>query len=1750
MAGGVMPSRVILSAIVWALFQLFGLYGVDNALAAVSNPIDQYCVTPQFITGYIPPQILINMGKDHKFYYPAYNDASDIVGDGKLATTYLHSFDYYGYFDPHKCYSYASGVFVPYGITSDKYCSSINCVNSSGQTTDCSGKSSGNFLNWVAMSRSDVVKMVLYGGYRTSDNNGSNYAELSGENIPQDGHIWGKEYLGADADKLFTGGVANKRALFCVNGTGSISQLKVLPDVTAVSGVTVPDGLRAWHWINVNGNTDICSDTKIDLNGDGVAETATLSSKTNYNVTVRVCDPAAGFNYSGDWEKKHCKNYSTASPQDPNGPWRPVGLLQLYGVSDNTSKICSKDLLTSCTNDNGCTGKGQCLNPSDMFFGLIAGSYTHPKDGGYVRKDIYSINEEVNTQGILQTSASSGKGLLIKSIEELRCPTTYPLITHLGNPMGEIMYEGLRYWSGRGTPTTAFVSGISNGASGDSGYYASQPSWDTPASLYPACSLPFNLVISDVYNSYDHDQIPGSAFASVSGDLTGFNAKDLADKIWANEKLGTPLVVGESGTVTGANTDGTCGGKTVTGLGSVKGICPAEGNLSGTYYPAAVALYGHNLMKSKMGTPNVLSYVVAFNSNVPEIKVFTNSGKSVLVAPYGKSVSTLSWTGGSWNCTKQNTNFTIANVTTAAGSTTQNLQFVPQDSSSNCPNLAQVSFYVLETEYDSANNLKYIKFRTATDDLGGGDFDLDMLTEYTVCAQGATNASCPGLTGDQIWVKTERIYSSAGNPAALGFTITGAGGDSGTYLIVQHTASPPSGTSWSQNPLPSTSSSMTFVAAGSATLPKPPLWYAAKYGGFRDFDGDGLPYTDSTCSLPLSSPSRNAKCNEWSSKVPGVPDTYFEVSNPTQMEQRLREALDAIMARVSSGTAASLLSNSEGSGANMLQAVFYPKRKFYNETQTTWIGEIQNMWYYIDPFIGNSTVREDTDYSGGSHSLDLKNDLITQYVFDGSQTMAWLYKDSKGNGQTDNPQPSGYPLVKSYDDVKSIWKGGQLLWERDLSSKPRRIFTSTNGINLVNFSSLAATDATVQKLLQAASATEAATTINYTVGNSPEPAGTRSRTIDWKKSDGTAMTSVWRLGDVITSTPRIQSTVRLNAYGIDAPTGYGDSTYTDFTNSTSYKNRGMVYFGANDGMLHALKLGILDVTPRGSIKGTLSGANLGQEEWAYIPRQVLPYLKYYSDPSYNHIYTVDGVPQVVDVSYTSTGCSDNYWNCSKSINSWASVLIGSMGQGGASRVSSSTCTDCVKTPTVDPAATSNGMGYSSYFALDVTNQYYDATDNLVGYPQLLWEFSHPKMGFATSGVAVVRINSKFDAAGARKNGRWVGVIASGPTGPIDTTTHQFKGRSDQNLYLFVIDLQNGALLSKDSSGNPGPIDTGIPLAFAGPITNGVIDTHRWNAQTPGKGNYQDDALYIGYTKADPASTSTDRWTLGGVLRMVIPQDTDPDNLDVSKWKISKVIDNIGPVTTGVAKLQDRKNGNLWLYFGTGRYFFPNDENADIQRLYGVKDMCYKATVVRPSSCNASKISTQNDIDDCLCAASGVSTLLPPTGVPVLDSSYLTNQSGNSISDALSSSGSSGWYVNLAGAAGDFGAERSITAPVALTNGCVMFTTFLPTANVCGYGGNSYLWMMKYDTGYTAMDSCMQATALIQVSTGSFEQKKLQDTFNKPIVPKGQPLPVDTNGNAFRKSSVPMVGKPPGEAPPIITKSNLKPVKKIIHMQER
>lgn len=869
----------------------------------------------------------------------------------------------------------------------------------------------------------------------------------------------------------------------------------------------------------------------------------------------------------------------------------------------------------------------------------------------------------------------------------------------------------------------------------------------------------------------------------------------------------------------------------------------------------------------------------------------------------------------------------------------------------------------------------------------------------------------------------------------------------------------------------------------------------------------------------------------------------YYANNLTELNNALINIFQNILSQLSSGTAASILNNSEGSGANLLQAVFYPKKTFDSGSECSWTGEMQGLWYYLDPMMQHSSVRID---SVADNKLNLLDDYIADFYYDDSvgRTLVRLSQDTSGNGITTVVDAGGPYDPDNVTSVKSLWRAGRLLWSRDLATDDRTIYTKTGlagfdtvvnsaseSTGLALFNSALKDDATMRSSLQAADATEANKIISYVRGTDQTGYRSRSATIG-----GTLGT--WRLGDIISSTPKIQGNVALNSYHLTIPSGYGDASYDKYTKSNNYTNRGIAYVGANDGMLHAFRMGVLNpltdpcrnlevdssstdcradksemndytTTASGLNSGTRadSGDKLGREEWAYIPKQQLPYLKYLSDTDYPHLFYVNGPTTVMDVAINRpTGCVSNYWDCAKQTvyegdatplitaddtknlvtgsTSWRSLVIGSTGLGGASRNSggAGACfgggTECVKTPTAD-------LGYSSYFALDVTNP---------KEPKHLWDFygdpaagataaeQGGNLGYATTGPAVVRVGSK------EKNGRWFAIFASGPTGPIDATYHQLMGRSDQPLRIFIVDIATGALVKT--------IDTGIANAFAGSILNAAIDNDR--SFSTKNGFYQDDAVYIGYVRKDGSY-----WNQGGVIRLVTNESVDPN--DATKpWTWSYVMQDIGPVTSSVAKLQDRANGNLWLYFGTGRYYYKSttdiDDAATSRKLFGIQEPCYSAADVK--------------INPLCTTARTVGELKDMTATPT----------------AVLGASDKGWYIDLDAQTADFAAERLVANPMAVTNGVVYFITYRPSLDVCSYTGNSYIWAVKYSSGGVASAAAMQGKIMTQQSTGAHA-----------VIGAA-----DFTGAGGRKTGA-LKGL---SSPDFLAITSPKPVKKILHVQEK
>lgn len=845
---------------------------------------------------------------------------------------------------------------------------------------------------------------------------------------------------------------------------------------------------------------------------------------------------------------------------------------------------------------------------------------------------------------------------------------------------------------------------------------------------------------------------------------------------------------------------------------------------------------------------------------------------------------------------------------------------------------------------------------------------------------------------------------------------------------------------------------------------------------------------------------------------------YYEATDGEALENNIKGALSSIISSTASGTAAAVANNKSGErGANMIQALFYPQ--WPNNSAIKWLGEVQALWYYLDPVINFSGIFEDTN-------SDKQLDLVVDQL------------------------PPNDPF-----QTKALWRAGAEL--QKISSSSRAIYTLLNNTNLLTDPSnefktdnlTTSTPTLKSKMLipSAWTATQSGILLNYIRGT--DNSLYRSRLVSFTDpgaAAGTAATNdVWKLGDIINSTPQVQSSVAINAYH----NAYSDLSYDKFIKSPAYKSRNVVYTGSNDGLFHAFRLGTVSTISNSSQPfriANMTGTDVGKEEWAFIPSNALPYIQNQAGVEYCHQSLVDGAPTVVDASISNYCSASNYWDCDRvydaTNSSWKTVVVSSMGLGGASRDASGSCnetyspdtnvannTDCVKSPVT-------GDGMSSYFALDVT-------DPLV--PKHLWEFSDSKiseaadkgLGFTTPGSAIVRINAVASDGKVqkKKNGRWFAIMASGPTGAIDSGNLQFTGHSDQNLKIYIVDLNGGSTFTKCTSAgqtncNYWVKDTGIPFAFANSLNGAPIDLDRWNSTKDG--NYSDSVVYITYTKASLTNHTTNpvgnfpssatAWNKGGIVRLVTNHSPDPFT-----WFTSSLIDNIGPITTSIGRLQDRTNKKLWVYFGEGRYFFPGDETDIQRRFFGVADPCY--TQYGEAIPTASRTADNSDLNFALgktvesCPAVTVSSLQNQDTPATAGSAGDLNAKAN------------GWYINMAAKSGTAGAERVVSDVTAAFNGVVFYTTFIPNTDPCVPGGRTSVWAVNYNSGGTPSSGSLQGKAPVQTSSGGVKLIDLATSFTE-------------NYNRKLSSGLsPMGMAPKGRFPPLLAP---KAAKRILNIQEQ
>lgn len=937
------------------------------------------------------------------------------------------------------------------------------------------------------------------------------------------------------------------------------------------------------------------------------------SQMTDYNVRVEVCKTISGLTadvYFG--RESNCKAYTDGSTTT----YKPAGVLHNYGEN------------------NG------------MFFGLMTGSYDQNTNGGVLRKAISSITNEIETTtGIFKESGSTcgSNGTVacvlgvIGSINRLHITSfTYSNQTYdcgwittrqmndgecemWGNPLAEMMYEAVRYFSGSTTATTGFTTSstrdngvtLPGGATGLPRFttwtdpYTATPTTPIPnTGPFPSCSKPFLMLISDVYPSFDSDSLPGSNtnFGTVAATNINSASLDVSSRgqdLWNIEfggSIATPVSKNVFIGQVGATFDGAPSPKAVSSFGNIRGLSPSDPTRQGSYYAASIANFGlANDLNGVSGNQKLGTYAIALSSPLPTIQIpIPNTTNSVTIVPFAKSVggSSISATQGDFQPTNQIVDFYVDTIkNTTAGN---------QDATVN-------------------SGRAYYKFRINFEDVEqGADHDMDAIAVYEIM-----------LNADNtVTVKVESVYAAGGIMQHMGYVISGTSAD-GIYLVVRD-----SDTAYTSDPeyfldrpkssdtgadstyhLPLLSSSdanvpnasnyasRTFTAnttSSSATTLQDPLWYAAKFGGFNDINGDNTPQT-----------------NEWDADGDGVPDTYFLVVNPLKLLAQLNSALSKI--RDTAGTAAAATANSF---------------TLQSDTQI---------------FLGR--------FNSDGWSGELLAYPVTATSINNPSWQAQLKLATK--------TPTSRTIL-TYDPDQIGDKGIPFRWASMSSSGTTTLRTSLNMTSSGTADALGSDRVSFLRG-EGISGMRTRPTISLTTitgtcsGTYTCPTGGGTANCEVPNAQGgvdivgtvtcTPTSQPNRLGDIINS--QSQYVGRPNA-------GHGDSSYAKFasdydatTNTTGKGDRtSMLYVGANDGMLHGFN------------------ATTGEELLAYVPGEMyrlrnsrwilnkLTEVDYGKQGSANaHRYYVDGTPTIGDI------CTSNDVGLCPDGN-WRSLLVGSLGAGG------------------------------------------------------------------------------------------------------------------------------------------------------------------------------------------------------------------------------------------------------------------------------------------------------------------------------------------------------------------------------------------------------------------------------------------------------------------------------------------------------
>ena len=887
-----------------------------------------------------------------------------------------------------------------------------------------------------------------------------------------------------------------------------------------------------------------------------------------------------------------------------------------------------------------------------------------------------------------------------------------------------------------------------------------------------------------------------------------------------------------------------------------------------------------------------------------------------------------------------------------------------------------------------------------------------------------------------------------------------------------------------------------------------PLYYAAKWGGFRDSNGNNIPDQRAEWDSFINSTGAVG--------ADGLPDTYYEVTDPARLEEALARIIlqGGLGQRTGSGTAAAVLANEREGLGGVYQAYFEVERKDErNNLTVSWIGTLYAL--FIDP---EGRLREDSNKNGRLD--DYQTDFVVQVFYDAQEgdTRLRRFRSSRSDrfenpSQTDHPLESLQPLWNARErlsDLTDTQVANQRTYS-NIANTGRHIVTwidknrdrvVNRASEIINFDTSATGPSSYYAFMDVESARCAQDVISYARGRDETGAirysdsmgvyncahlsaagGVRGRALDYDKNpvSGNAGNGreVMRLGDIAHSAP-VAVVAPAEAYDLLS----GDGSYGVFRR-THIGRRQMIYVGANDGLLHAFNAGFYNLSTRTFGAAPSSGSAvshpLGSEIWGYVPGNLIPRLKYYMQANYEHMFFVDGVPRVFDARIFPVDANHPH--------GWGTVMVVGFRLGGNPDNPADPLTyeslNKYRVDTEDDGLCGNNTDNdhsddipfkSALVVLDITNP--EAPPRIIAELSPINNASAilgangcdatPTGGlqFATSGIGVVPISAPWSGTGTRPSEKWYLMVGSGSSDisslePLAGTTPEVTP------HLYIYDLE---ALVGGGDPNSSSVLTVQPLTAAANEFVGGFVASDYDLDLSAEVSYFGT---IGVSAGDR----------GRLYRIHIGERSS-----ASDWEYNILLNANQPISSSPSITLDSVNTS-WVLFGSGRFLANVDNNSEVtQTLYGIRDANPWDVPDQGSSYTVSKSGGGSacgllDVSNAVVTSGGVDV----DGNSTVDYNTVSQMLGeglakNDLSTYASSSGLSGgyycgWYRDYPSNPGD-PSYRSTTRTVLLSN-ALFSTSYAPPgapdlqgitppretqASCVAELGNSYLFAVDWRVG--------------------------------------------------------------------------------------